>query len=552
MLRSARATLGLVLAALIPAACAESNRCEGEWCGTAVIVGADADVLFPPTMQGDVANAIVDLVFLKLADIGPNLNTLGDAGFEPRLARSWSFPDSVTIRFELDPRARWQDGRPVTAADVEFTFEIYRDPLVNSPQRPLLDRIASVRAVDSLSVVFRFDRFYPEQFFDAVHHMRILPRHWLDTIPRRELASHPFARNPVGSGPYRLIRWNRGQAIELAADSAFFLGRPGLRRIIWQVVPDPGVGVTRLVAGEADVLNLIGTPENLARVRQAPHLRTVGYQSNQYAYIGFNFRDPARPGAPHPLFADRELRRALSLAVDRAAVVQSVLGELGTVIEGPLTPLMWIWSDTLKALPFDSSAARRLLERLGWEDRDGDGVRERAGRRLAFELLVPTTSQLRRRASVIVQEQLRRLGVAMSINELDWSTFLSRAAAGRFDAIFGAWALDPSPRQLRQYWGSAGIGGFNYQKYHNPEFDRLVEAAAATADPEASVALWHRAIGVINQDAPAIWIYAPRPMAAVHRRFENVTIRADQWAATLWTWRVRPDQLLPRDRIAVP
>ncbi|GBD31429.1 Oligopeptide-binding protein AppA [bacterium HR33] len=551
MLRRARATLGLLLGPLIAAGCAESNGCEGDWCGTAVIVGADADVLFPPTMQGDVANAIVDLVFLKLADIGADLNTLGDAGFEPRLARSWTFEDSVTIRFQLDPRARWHDGRPVTASDVEFTFEIYRDTLVNSPQRPMLDRIAAVTAADSLSVVFRFDRFYPEQFFDAVHHMRILPRHWLDTIPRRELAAHPFTRNPVGNGPYRLVRWNRGESIELAGDSTFFLGRPGLRRIIWQVVADPGVGITRLVAGEADVLNFIGTPENLARVRQAPHLRTVSYRSNQYAYIGFNFRNPARQREPHPIFAERDLRRALSMAVDRAAVVDAVLGELGTVLEGPITSFMWIWSDTLKALPFDSARARRTLEQLGWIDRDGDGVRERGGLKLAFELLVPTTSQLRRRAAVIVQEQLRRVGAAMSINELDWSTFLSRAAAGQFDAIFGAWALDPSPRQLRQYWGSPGIGGFNYQKYRSPEFDRLVERASATGDRAQALELWHRAIGVITQDAPAIWIYAPRPVAAVHRRFENVTIRSDQWAATLWTWRVSPDNLLPRDRIAV-
>lgn len=502
-------------------------------------------------MQGDVANAIVDLLFLKLAEIGPDLNTLGDSGFAPRLARSWSWQDSLTLRFELDPLARWHDGKPVTAGDVEFTFAIYRDTLVNSPQRPLLDRIVRVKAASPTTVVFRFDRFYPEQFFDAVHHMRILPRHWLDTIPRRELAAHPFTRHPVGSGPYRLVRWKRGELIELAGDSLFFLGRPGLRRIIWQVVPDPGVGVTRLVAGEADVLNFLGTPENLARVRQAEHLRTVQYEPNQFAYIGFNLRSPGRLKEPHPLFADRELRRALSLAVNRKGVVEAVLGELGMVPNGPLTPFLWIWSDTLRALPFDSTRARQLLERLGWIDRDRDGVRERGGRRLEFELLVPTTSQLRRRAAVIVQEQLRRVGVTMSLNELDWSTFLSRAASGRFDAIFGAWALDPSPRQIRQYWGSAGIGGFNYQGYQNPEFDRLVESAAATADRARATELWHRAIGLINEDAPGIWVYAPIPTAAVHRRLDNVTLRSDQWAATMWTWSVRRDNLLPRDLIAV-
>lgn len=536
-------------AAALLAGCSEAPRCPGDWCGTIVVTAADPDVLFPPTTQVDVGAAITDLMFLKLADLGPALSFSGDSGFVPQLAQRWSWDNPRTVRFILNPAARWHDGRPVRADDVTFTFEIYRDTLVNAPARPLLENITSVTAEDSLTVVFRFRQRYSEQFFDAVNHMRVVPRHLLDTIPRRELAAHSYTRAPIGNGPFRFVRWVAGEYVELAADSAFFLGRPGVPRVILRVIANPGAGLTQLIAGEADFLNYLGIPENRARVVETPFLRAVAYTSNQYAYIGFNLRDPDNPSRPHPLFADRSLRQALSMGVNREAIVQAVLGDMGEVSNGPISRILWIWSDTLRALPFDTARARRLLEDVGWRDADGDGVRERGGRRLEFELLVPVTSQPRRRAAVIAQEDLKRLGVNLRVNELDLGTFLARGAARQFDAMFGAWGNDPSPRGLEQYWGTAAIGAFNYGSYSNPVFDRLVTQAINASEVEQARALWHRAIGVINADAPAIWVFTPVPTAAVHRRLQHVTIRGDQWGATLWSWSVHPDSLIARDRI---
>ncbi len=547
-LKGGAVTLGVALLV----GCAETSSCPSDWCGTIVVAAGDPDVLFPPTTQADVGAAVTDLLFLKLADLNPSLRFSGDSGFVPQLAQRWSRVDPRAVRFTLNPAARWHDGRPVHADDVTFTFEVYRDTLVNSPQRPLLDRIASVTAEDSLTVVFRFQQRYAEQFFDAVNHMRVVPRHLLDTVPRRELAAHPFTRAPIGNGPFRFVRWVAGQYVELAADSAFFLGRPGVPRIIFQVVANPGAGLTQLIAGEADFIYYLGIPENRARVMEMPFLEPVPYTSNQYAYIGFNFRDPAHLDRPHAVFADRAVRQALSMGVNREVIVQAVLGDMGEVSNGPISRILWIWSDTLRALPFDTAGARRLLDQAGWRDTNGDGVREHGGRQLEFELLVPASSQPRRRAAVIVQEDLKRLGVAMGINELDFGTFIARGQARQFDALFGSWTSDPTPGNMAQYWGSTGIGGFNYGSYHNPAFDRLVAQAISASDVEQARALWHRAVAVINADAPAIWVFTPIPTAAVHRRLQQVSVRADQWGATLWQWRVNPDSLIARDRIRSP
>ena len=211
------------------AACGTEPECSGEWCGTLIVAqGADAETLFPPTIQG--SNAITDLIFLRLADLGEGMNTVGDEGFVPQLASSWSRLDSLRVRFSLDQRASWHDGEPVTARDVVFTFAVYSDTAISSPMASNIDKITEVIEVDELTVEFRFSTVYPEQLFDAVYHMRILPSHHLDSIVMADLPGHPASRDPVGSGPYRLARWVPDQFLELHADTSFFLGRAGMRR----------------------------------------------------------------------------------------------------------------------------------------------------------------------------------------------------------------------------------------------------------------------------------------------------------------------------------
>ena len=533
--------------------CGEAPRCDGDSCGTLVVVTtADADALLPPSSHSTVGAAISDLIFLKLADLGLDLNTLGDDGFIPRLARAWQFDDSLTITFELDPLAHWDDGAPVTAQDVTFTFDVYRDSLVNALARPLLTSIVSVTALDSARAEFRFNRSYPEQFYDATHHMRILPKHLLDTIPRTELNSHEFGRNPVGNGPYRFVRWEADQLVELAADTGFFQGRPGLRRLLWRVTPDFTTAVTQVVSGEADFMEFLVTPENIERVEEASEYQVLYTPSTTYNFIGFNLTD-GPSDRPHPLFGDRTLRRALAMSVDRTAVVDAVLGRYAEVPVGPASRALTVGRDTTTPqIPFDTVRAGTELRRLGWRDSDGDGVLDRDGRDLAFELLVPTSSHARRRAAVILQDQFKRMGVAVRINEVEFNLFVDRTTDRRYDTAFLGWSQDPSPLGIQQTFTSAGLGGSNYGSYRSNQFDRLVDMAINARDGGGALRLWREAFAQINADAPAIWMYTATLTTGIHRRYENVTIRPDQWSATLWTWRVPTNRQIERDHIGGP
>ncbi|MGH7700360.1 MAG: ABC transporter substrate-binding protein [Gemmatimonadales bacterium] len=532
------------------AACERPPECAGEYCGTLVFAAArEPDILLPPVTEMTLSRDIYDQIFLKLADVGPALNTYGDDGFEPLLARSWEWEDSLTLAFRLDPRARWHDGRPVTAGDVAFTFAAYTDPAVNSPFRGVLQDIGSVIARDSLTAVFRFRRRHSEMFYDAVYHMRVLPAHLLHTVPYDRWATAEFGRQPIGNGPYRFVEWRSGAQLELAADSTFFLGRPHIRRLIWRFVPDLQAAVSQLVAGEADALEFLGPPENVRRVAAAPHLKTYPFASAIYTYLAFNLRANGDTAQPHPLFGDRDVRLALALATDRGRLLQSVLGDLAKVPSGPMPQMWWLWELNVPAPPYNAERAAALLARRGWRDSDGDGVRDKDGVTLAFRLMVPTTSGIRRQYAQLLQAQYRPLGVDVQIDEFEPAILVERGTSGRFDAALVSWQTDPSPASsVTQTWTSAGIGRSNYGRYADAEFDDLVRRAAV-ARPAQRRWVWTSALRRLNDDVPGIWLFAPDNIAAVHARVADVRVRPDAWWTYVRTWRIPPDRLIERDRV---
>ncbi|HEX6105278.1 MAG TPA: ABC transporter substrate-binding protein, partial [Gemmatimonadales bacterium] len=401
---------------LLPAAAAGTAQRAGPVTSIVIVTGQDAAMPIPTLMEGPHANQanheIADQLFLRLAALGPTLLTAGDDGFVPQLARAWTRRDSVTLAFELDSRARWHDGAPVTARDVLFTMARARDPAVAPKLARLLRRIASVEAEGDSVVVFRFTHAYAEQVYDAVFHVAPLPAHLLASIPARELRRSGFVSNPVGSGPYRWVRSVPGELIELAANERFFLGRPGIDRVLVRVAADADARMNLLLSGEADAMdNIPPPPSNQQRVARHGDLRLVQVPSPTVGYLLYNQRDPRDRTRPHPVLADVQVRRALTLALDRRMLVRAVLGRYADVPYGPVSPLLWIRHGAPAPLPPDRAAARRLLAERGWRDTDRDGILDRDGAPLSLSLIYPNTSGIRRQMALLIQEQWRTVGV---------------------------------------------------------------------------------------------------------------------------------------------
>ena len=198
-----------VLALLFLAPACHGRDAAGAGGGTLIVSsGADAETLFPPLAVGSQGRAVTELLYDKLADIGPALNTLGDAGFVPRLAQRWEWSsDSLTITFHLDPRARWHDGRAVTSRDVQYAFRVWTDSAVGAAQRSSLATIDSIATPDSLTARVHFRERTAEQFYSLVYTLIPLPAHRLAALPDSALSDAPEMRAPVGNGPFTFVSW---------------------------------------------------------------------------------------------------------------------------------------------------------------------------------------------------------------------------------------------------------------------------------------------------------------------------------------------------------
>ncbi len=529
----------------------------GDVGGTLVVaVGAEPNTFFSPRVGGIIGKQVSDLVYERLADIGPELNVVGDEGFEPRLARSWEWSDdSLAITFELDPRARWHDGRPVRASDVRFTFEVNRDPAVASMSLANMQQIDSVTTPDSLHATFWFRARSPEQFHDAASRLAIMPEHLLGSVPRAELPTHELTRTPVGSGQFRFVRHVPGSLVELAADTGHHLGRPLLDRVIFTVASSPATAVTQLLAGDADMYEAL-QPADMPQVARSSDVVAHLGPSHQYSFAAFNTRDRGDESRPHPILGDRELRRALTMLVDRETLVRSVWDSLAAVGIGPFPRTLPTADTSLRVIPHDPARGRALLDSLGWRDRDGDGVRERDGRPLSLSVLVPTSSTFRERIAVILQDQMRDDGVRVGVESLEFNAFMDRMRRRDFDLTIATFVLvDGSPSGARNTWGTTGAtarSGQNHGRWVNALFDAHVDSGLASFDHDERRRHFSAAYQVAIDDAPAIWLYEARNAFGIHRRFRTPPIRSANWWLDLHRWWVPAGERIARDRAGLP
>ena len=526
-----------------------SRGADREPGGTLVISAlADPGTLLPPFATTNEAKQITEQIYDYLAEVGSGLNTLDEKEFRPALADRWRWSsDSLMLAFHINPRAKWHDGKDVTARDVQFTFALNKDPALGGRLSTELANIDSVTVTDSLTAVFWFRQRLPTQFLDAAAQMLILPAHQLETIPVDSLRQ--TAPPPIGTGRFRLRRWDKGASVELVADTSNYRGRAKLNRVIWSVATEFTMAATRLFSGDADLFDVL-RPENLRELARHRNLRAIILPGMDYAFLRFNLRDPANAQRPHPLFGDRNLRRAITMSINRRTLVRSVLDTFAVVPVGPVVRAYPTTDPRGEQLPFDSARAGHLLDSIGWIRRGADGMRAKKNRDLAFTLVVPASSLNRIRMGPLIQEQLRRMGIRVHLEQLDGATQADREVRGAFDASLDAWIMGSSPDGTKGAWTSSGIGknGVNYGSYANSTFDALLDSAL-WAGPAHARDRFTKAYAVINDDAPAIWLYEPRKIIGIHRRIRTSAMRPDAWWAGLADWSIPPSERILRDRL---
>ena len=485
---------------------AESRRSYGD----AYVVGeiGDARTLIPILASDSPSSYIVNLVFDGLVRYNK------DVELEGNLAESWDIEDEgITIVFHLRKNVKWHDGHPFTAEDVKFTYHSLIDPNIPTPYGGDFKMIKTIEVVDDYTVKV----IYKEPFAPGLTSwgMPIMPKHILEG---QNFLTTDFARNPIGTGPYKFMRWKTGERIDLVSNHEYFKHRPFIDRYIYRVIPDPATMFLELQTLGIDSMGL--TPMQYTKQTETPFFKNkfqkFKYTSFGYTYLAYNLKDEK--------FKNKKVRQALNYAVEKNELIEGVLLGQGRVCTGQFVPESWAFNENVKPYPFDPKKAKKLLKEAGWHDTDGDGWLDKKGKPFEFTILINQGNQMRRMTAEIIQRRLKDIGIKVKIRVLEWAVFINEFVnKKRFESIILGWGLGREPDCYDIFHSSkTRPGEFNFVSYSNPEIDRLLIKGRRTFDREKRKEIYHKIHEILYDDQVYMFLYIPDSLVAVHRRFQGI------------------------------
>jgi len=469
----------------------------------------DARILIP-FLADDVSSASAcALIYNGLTKVDKDLNVVGD------LAERWEvLDDGLTIIFYLRRGVVWHDGEPFTAEDVKFTFRTILDPAVGSPYISAFQDIKDIRVIDDLTVAFEYKQPYAPALLKLG--MGVIPKHLFEG--EKDLRKSPYARSPVGTGPYRFSVWKSGQYMVLEENPEYFEHVPGIKRYVTRIIPDQSVEFLELISGEVDSMQL--NPYQFRYRSETPEFKKriakYKYLAPSYTYIGYNMKDP--------ILSDKRVRKALSYAIDKKQIIDSVLLGLGEDCTGPFRKESVYYDDSVVLYGYDSVRARELLREAGWRDTDADGVLDKDGQEFRIKLVTNQGNQTREDVATIVQSQWGKLGIKTEIQVIAWAAFLDQFVDKKnFQAVILGWSLPLDP-DCYTVWHSesSGPGGLNFVSYTDEGVDELIEEGRRQFDPEVRKNIYHRIHRMIAEDAPYTFLFFSYATPAVNKRFKGI------------------------------
>ena len=475
-----------------------------------------------PYLASDSASAeVAGLLYTSPLEYDKDFNIVKCADEEWEVLEGGLF-----MRFRLKEGIVWQDGHPLTADDVTFTYNLMTDPKTPTAYAADFLNVKEYRQTGPLSFEVRYDAPYARAAITWMH--PILPKHILE---HENIASTRYARNPVGAGPFKLKSWEPGSRIVLEANDRYFKGRPYLDEIIYRIIPDSTTMFLEARAGKLDFVGL--SPQQYLRQTSGEwwdsNWRKYKYLASGYTYLGLNQKSP--------FFKDRRVRQALSFAIDREGIIKGALLGMGEPAFGPYKPGTWVYNTALKAYDHDPERARRLLAEAGWTP-GKDGILEKDGLPFEFTILVNQGNNERIKVAVILQQMFRAVGVKVSIRTVEWAAFLKEFVDTRkFDALILAWNILDDP-DIYDVWHSSAIAGngLNFVSFSNEEVDRLLEKGRTSADREVRKAVYDRFQEILHEEQPYLFLYVPYSLPMVQARFQGIqpapagiTYNLDRW-----------------------
>lgn len=521
MLKALLVAGGLVVAAMYPVSSQTNFDPDG-----VVNLATNADPTFNPWSPNTFAesNLLNTLIFSSLTRWDRNFKAV------PDLATSWKVAaDGLKWTFNLRKGVKWHDGQPFTAADVAFTFnDIALNQKLGANHSGEYAPVNRVNVVNDYTVEFILKQPYASLPSYLSYFVCILPKHKFAGV------SDPWKFNefnkeaPIGTGPFKLTRRVASSVVELTRNENYWAGVPKVKTIVFKVIPDANAQLAQFLAGDLDLISLANA-NTVDRVKSDKNFMVSAQTQNLYYWISLNQTDPR--------LTDVRVRQALLYALDRPAMIKSILNGYGQVATGPIAPVQKAYyNNEVAKYPYDPQKARSLLKDAGWTP-GPDGVLQKDGK--PFVINMPTGSyQQLVPITLLVQQYWKSIGVTADIKTMEWNSYIQQVVVKRDYQGSVAWWFTPADPDVLPYYAAAEAGGgYNIPGYKNPVLDKLLVSGRNVTTQKERVSIYNQAQELMANELPYLYLWYPQSLVAKNRRLNglsNLNLTSDFQSASKW------------------
>jgi len=477
---------------------------------------ADPDTLNPLTAQtaeAGPASSIISEGLLRMNNYTLKL--------EPCLAESWEIsPDQLTYTFHLRHGVKWHDGQPFTADDVKFTYDKLMDPKVDAaPLRSYFTTVKSCEVLDPYTVRYTTSEPY-FKMIEEIGGLPICPRHVFDRGDP-DFNKNDFGRHPIGTGPYKFVRWDTGTQIVVERNDDYWEGPIHYpKRMVFQILSESYIAAQLLKKGQIDVFSNVSPilwQHDFDNTKSMQHLHEYVYPFPSFRFMGFNVRQNQ--------FKDVRVRHAIDLLIPRDEIIKQIfLDKYATKTSGFDPPGSPNYNQDVKPTPYDPTLAQQLLTDAGWKNDHGDGLLYKDGKPLSFTLVYGAGNSDVEKSSELIQESLKRAGIDMQLSRLQFAQLVDKVNDWNFDAVMMGWTQDINGDPW-QIWNSADADvkkSSNFVGYKNAQVDALMKQGRLEYDDDKRAVIYRQVHQIIHDDYPVCFLINPKLITIVDDRFQNV------------------------------
>lgn len=425
----------------------------------------------------------------------------------PDLAEKWEVSsDGLEWTFNLRNGVTWHDGEPFEAEDVKFTIDNIINPDVRAQFRSALTSVSEVTVSDPLTVHIKTSQPHGALPILLGYNIAIAPKHLLDGQDLNELPD--YVQKPIGTGPFQVREIVQGDRIVLDAYPDYYDGPPKIDTLIYRIVPDINNVVAQLITGELDLASI--EADNMGALEQAGTVEFNSALEPNAFMVYFNHR--------LPLFQDVRVRKALTMAVDRQAIIDQILLGQAVLATSSHSPAFGeYYNDKIEPYPYDVDAATALMEEAGWTKQGGVWTKD--GQEFACRLMVDKGNATREQIGLALQQFLEDFGCRIELELEEWSVYIQRGNSGEYDLRTGWRITAPDPDKTAEY---ATDGVNNHYAYSNPQVDELLAQGRAEIDHAKRVEIYHEIQQILYDDCALLWLYYPMGILAVNKRVKGL------------------------------